>query len=177
MNITVDSSGSYLQNGGADSIASNSFYASFQGGASTANNPDNNFDFLQGVVSNWNTNYSPDLPTPVNLAVCVDDIGDTPTFDAVAGYDYVVFHFGTGQAGGGNDDNENGWWSAWYLGGESFTFTLPQEGSPPQSVGGFSSACYFNGTTTTVPDGGSTFFALGIGLLGLGGVRRYLLKS
>jgi hypothetical protein len=30
---------------------------------------------------------------------------------------------------------------------------------------------------TGVPDGGSTFFALGMGLLGLGGVRRFLIKA
>lgn len=185
MNITVDSTGSFLQNGtepdGELSLASKAFYSSFQDPASTSNNPDANFNFLEGVVQNWNNNRVPLLPDATNTGPTADDnnsIGGANSFTTASGYDYVVFHFGNGQAGeAGNDPDEDGWWAAWYLGGESSTFSLPQEGDPLQNVGGFSSARYFNGTTTTVPDGGSTFLAFGIGLLGLGGVRRFLLKA
>ena len=188
MNITVDSTGSFLQNGaepdGALSLASNQFYDSFQSPPSN-NNPESNFDFLQGVIDNWNANRSPILPTAVYSVAAAnnDSIGDTSSFTTAAGYDYVVFHFGNGDAGQtgneGNDPNEDGWWSAWYLGGQSAIFSLPQEGNPLEDVGGFSSARYFNATPTTrsVPDGGSTLLAFGIGLLGLGGVRRFLLKA
>lgn len=186
-NITVDSTGSFLQNGtepdGVLSLASNSFYSSFQTPASTANDQVNNFNFLQGVIDNWNANRVPTLNAAVNSGSTADDvasIGGASSFTTASGYEYVVFHFGNGQAGAGggpNNADENGWWAAWYLGGESATFSLPQEGNPLQPVGGFSSARYFNGTPTTVPDGGSTILALGIGLLGLGGVRRFLLKA
>jgi hypothetical protein len=187
MNITVDTTGSFLQNGaepdGALSLASKAFYSSFQTPASVANNPTNNFEFLEGVVANWNASRSPILPTPTySLAAANNDsITSGNGFTTAEGYDYVVFHFGNGQAGaGGQNDDENGWWAAWYLGGKAATFSLPQEGNPLQNVGGFSSARYFNGTggtPRTVPDGGSTFLAFGIGLLGLGGVRRFLLTA
>jgi hypothetical protein len=215
MNVTVGSDGKFLQNGEPDgvlSLASNAFYSSFQNSPSVANNPSNNFNFLQGVVENWNSNRLPTLPTPVFTveSANVDSTGNgqgANTFTTVAGFDYVVFHFGNGQAGdgGGPGNDEAGWWQAWYLGGESSTFLLPQEGdliaaatskkgkdkakgNPPavggglQPVGGFSSARYFNGSPdngppTRVPDGGSTIIALGAGLLGLGGVRRLLIKG
>lgn len=184
MNITVDAGGNYLQNGAppgdpANSLASKAFYSSYQTPASVANDPINNFDFLKGVIANWNANNAPPLPTAVYSVAAAnnDDIGGGDSFTTASGYDYVVFHFGNGKAGDGNDPEETGWWAAWYLGGDSTTISLPQEGNPLEDVGGFSSARYFNGRPTTVPDGGSTFLAFGIGLLGLGGVRRFLLKA
>jgi hypothetical protein len=187
MNITVDGGGKYLQNGAGPppnpdlSLASFAFYSSFQNPVSTANDPINNFDFLKGVVTNWNS-YNPDLVTPIYSIAAAnnDDIGGSNTFTTAAGFDYVVFHFGGGQAGdggaktGGEYNPESGWWSAWYLGGESHNFTLPQEGDPLQPVGGFSSARYFNGTPTNAPDGGATMALLAVSLLGLGGVRCFL---
>jgi hypothetical protein len=189
MNITVNAAGSYLQNGAlpgdpANSLASKAFYGSFNSGDQN-NNQSTNFNFLKGVVANWNANslspILPALPSSNPGASPVDNgsIGGGSSFTTAAGYDYVVFHFGNGQAGAGggpSNDDENGWWAAWYLGGESASFSaVPQEGSPLQNVGGFSSARYFNGRPTTrVPDGGSTFIAFGIGLLGLGCVRRLL---
>lgn len=187
MNVTVNGTGSFLQNGtepnGALSLASKTFYSGFQSPASTSNNRDTNFNFLRGVVANWNANRLPLLGTPVNTGATPADngnIGGGSSFTTASGYDYVVFHFGNGPAGaGGQNDDENGWWAAWYLGGASATFSIPQEGDPLQNVGGFSSANYFNGggTPRKVPDVGSTFLAFGIGLLGLGGVRRFLLKA
>jgi len=60
MNITVDSSETSCKNGvepdGVLSLASNDFYSSFQTPSSTANDRGNNFDFLQGVIDNWNAN-------------------------------------------------------------------------------------------------------------------------
>lgn len=187
MNITVDDTGGYLQNGAGPpvdpdlSLASIAFYSSFNAG-STANDPTSNLAFLQGVIGNWNSNYNPDLGAATTLAHQVDSIGGAQSFTAPAGYDYVVFHFGNGQAGAGggpNNADENGWWSAWYLGGLSQLFTLPVEGNPAEPVGGFSSARFYNGgpPTNNVPDGGSTLVTLGAGLLGLGGIRRFLVKA
>ena len=97
----------------------------------------------------------------------------------------MVFHFGNGNAGAGGgpaNAGENGWWSAWYLGGEAASFTLPQEGTPLENVGGFSSARFFNlvdpnGTPgTPVPEGGTTLAVFGLTLLGIAGARRMVLK-
>lgn len=193
MNITVDAAGGYLQNGlppiGENSLASRAFYQDATGG--TDNNPESNLDFLVKVLGNWNSTHIVDLPTAPTLALSVDSIGGGgSSYNAVAGYDYVVFHFGGGQAGGGNDPTETGWWSAWYLGKAAYSFTaVPQEGDPLQNIGGFSSARYFNGRPTPpdddppdddppeVPDGGTTIASLGIALLGLGGLRRLIKKD
>ncbi|MBK1875542.1 VPDSG-CTERM sorting domain-containing protein [Pelagicoccus mobilis] len=177
MNVTVDSSGNYLQDGNlnsANSLASVAFYQTALGIASgNPNNRGDNFKLLDYVVKNWNNNKNPKIPAAV--------LGSTPTADngslngiksytTAAGFDYVVFHFGNGKAGGGSDDDEKGWWAAWYLGGQSATFGLPQEGDPLEDVGGFSSARYFN-PTTSVPDSGTTFALLGAALLALVGFR------
>ena len=187
MNITVDGGGNHLQNGVSDpalSLASIQFYSSFNGG-STSNNKSANFNFLDGVINNWNSNFNPDLPAVLSDAgvpADVDSIGGGNTFDAPAGYAYVVFHFGNGQAGAGGgrrNADENGWWSAWYLGGAAHTFTLPVEGDPAENVGGFSSARFFNPTDDpgddddeVVPDGGTTLIMLALSLIGLGGAHR-----
>jgi hypothetical protein len=78
-------------------------------------------------------------------------------YDASAGYDYVVFHFGAGPAG-----SPGGWWQAFYLGGLEGSFSVPTVGG--RSVGGFSSAYFCN----AVPEIGSTALLLGTGLLVVG---------
>ncbi len=70
-------------------------------------------------------------------------------YNAVAGFDYVVFHFG---------GSRGGWWQAFYLDGDGGTFNLPIVGGNP--VGGFSSARYYN-PHSSVPDGGTTVMLLG----------------
>jgi hypothetical protein len=188
INITVGSGGSHLQDGTglvsdpALSLASNAFYSSFQNPISTANDKDNNLAFLQGVIGNWNT-HNPDLPlvgSAASVPADVGSIGDTSSFAATAGYEYVVFHFGNGQAGYRNIDDETGWWSAWYLGGNSHVFSLPTEGGEP--VGGFSSARFFNPIPSvlvlpqSVPDGGTTLALFSISILGLFSLRSKFAK-
>ena len=80
----------------------------------------------------------------------------------LAGYNFVVFHFGNGAAGG----SPGGWWQAWHLNGFGGTFTVPTVGRAP--VGGFSSARYYN----PVPDGGATLILLGAAFGVIAAVRR-----
>ena len=72
-------------------------------------------------------------------------------------YDYLVFHFGAGPAGGGGI-SPGGWWQAFYLAGVGGTFSVPSVGG--ESVGGFSSARFYN-PHSSVPDGGTTILLLG----------------
>lgn len=203
-NITVDDDGNYLQNGapppdgdgnGANSLASKAFYDSFNPEPGNANSKSSNLKLLQGVIAYWNSaDLYDDVPlvtSAADLPVDNGSIGGSGAFTAIAGYDYVVFHFGGGQAAahgqeqGAGDPDEDGWWSVWYLGGQSKFFgAVPQEGIPfenPESVGGFSSARYFNGRPTPpddrVPDGGSTIASLGVALLGLSGLRKLIKKA
>lgn len=190
MNITVGAGGVYLQDGiinPDNSLASVAFYESFVG--STSNSKASNLLLLQGVIANWNGSLlSPPVMPAATSSVSVpddnDSIGGGGSYTTAAGYDYVVFHFGNGQAGAGggpSNADENGWWAVWYLGGESKSFSaVPTEGAPDaQPVGGFSSARYFNGSppTNRVPDGGTTIASLGAALLGLGGLRRLIKKD
>jgi VPDSG-CTERM motif len=145
INITVDSNGDLLNTSG---VASKSQYSQKN------NNSTSNLDFLNQEIDRWN-NYNPDLPLSSPLALSVDSIGDTQTYNTLAGYDYVVFHFGNGSAG-----SPGGWWQAVYLGGQSDLFTTPAVNG--QSVGGFSSARYFG--ASQVPDGGATLVLLGAAL-------------
>jgi hypothetical protein len=123
--------------------------------ASKNNNPTSNLNFLNTEIVFWNyANPSPDLTAANSVALDVGGIGGTFSYNAVGGYDYVVFHFGNGQAGG----SPGGWWQAWYLNGLGATFTVPIVGGNP--VGGFSSARYYS-PHSSVPDGGATVMLLG----------------
>jgi hypothetical protein len=147
-NITVDASGDLLNVVG---IASNDQYG--QGN----NNPESNLAFLQTEIGYWNDNYDPDLPAAVGpVALDHGSLGDVDSYMSVAGYDYVVFHFGNGGAG-----SPGGWYQAFYLGGQGGDlFEVPAVNG--NTVGGFSSARYFNWTSTNVPDNGSTVALVGL---------------
>jgi hypothetical protein len=99
--------------------------------ASKNNNPTSNLNFLNTEIVFWNyANPSPDLTAASSVALDVGGIGGTFSYNAVGGYDYVVFHFGNGQAGG----SPGGWWQAWYLNGLGATFTVPIVGGNPAGV-------------------------------------------
>jgi VPDSG-CTERM motif len=153
-NITVSNNGTQLNVSG---VAKKAQYGQQN------NNPTSNLVFLNKEIGFWNEAFNPDLPTANSAAaLSVDGIGDTSSYNAVAGYDFVVFHFGNGPAGG----SPGGWWQAWHLSGLGGTFTVPAVGGAP--VGGFSSARYYN----PVPDGGSTLSLLGAAFGVIAAVRR-----
>jgi VPDSG-CTERM motif len=158
LNITVDSNGNLLNTTG---VASKSQYGQQN------NNPNSNLAFLNQEIGRWNSNYNPDLALSSPLALNVGNIGDTRTYNALAGYNYVVFHFGNETAG-----SPGGWWQAFHLGGQSHLFTTPALGG--QSVAGFSSARYFG--VSQVPDGGATLVLLGAALGVLEMARRRLYR-
>ncbi|MFO1448889.1 MAG: VPDSG-CTERM sorting domain-containing protein [Opitutaceae bacterium] len=162
-NITVDGSGVLLNTIG---IANNTQYG--QGD----NNPGSNLTFLNGLIGNWNGAFNPDLPTNPTLANQLDSLGNVTSYNALAGYEYVVLHFGAGQAGGGQV-SPGGWWQAYYLGGGGGSFGLPSVGG--ENVGGYSSARYFGVTPTSgpkVPDSGATAGLLSLGIVGLALLQR-----
>lgn len=160
INITVDAAGNLLNP--PTGIANDAQYTAAAGGGS--NDPSTNLAFLTTLVTRWNAVYNPDLPAPGALALDQGVLGGVTSYSGPAGYQYVVFHFGTGQAG-----TAGPWTQAFYLGGAAISFSgVPLIGTAP--VGGFSSARYFG--TTSVPDGGATLMLLGGALVGLGALRR-----
>lgn len=142
-NITVDTAGALLNGTG---VANKTQYG--QGN----NNPTSNLNFLNTEIDRWNT-FNPDLPDANSPVALNAGSLSGATYAAVAGFDYVVFHFG-----GGNAHSPGGWWQAFYLGGNGWSFVLPTVGG--NTVGGFSSARYYN-PHTSVPDGGATVMLLG----------------
>jgi hypothetical protein len=123
-------------------------------------------NFLLQQISLWNGSpnvpevpslLDPQLPPPT-VGASIEGLSGN-SYTALPGWNYVVFHFGNGQAGG----SPGGWYQAWWLGGNGGTFNVPSVyGSP---VGGFSSARY-------VPDGGSTVMLLGAALSVIAVARR-----
>jgi hypothetical protein len=168
VNITVNTSGNLLNGSG---VANSTQYATLHGLSPSNNNPDRNLAFLNALISNWNGVNDPDLPLAVGPVAL--DVGSFSgnSYTAPLGYDYVVFHFGAGPAGG-QQVSPGGWWQAWYLGGGGGTFSVPQVGG--KNVGGFSSARFFNRQPSRVPDGGATLTLLGAALLGLVALQRKL---
>ena len=154
LNITVGSDGGLLNGVG---IADSTYYTAHVT-PPPSNNASDNLDFLNTEIGYWNANFDPDLPGAGVLALSEDSLGDVSSYTTKAGYDYVVFHFGSGPAG-----SEGGWWQAYYLGGEGGFVLSPLPVVGDVSVGGFSSARYFGGSQ--VPDSGSTVALLGLSLI------------
>jgi hypothetical protein len=162
INITVDSAGNLLNGTG---VASNSQYGQ------PNNNPTSNLAFLNNEISLWNGSINnPHLLPAVGPVALNDENLSGSSYTAVAGFDYVVFHFGAGPAGGGGV-SPGGWWQAFFLNGLGDLFNVPTVDG--ESVGGFSSARYFN-PHATVPDGGSTAMLLGLAIIGMAVVLRIL---
>jgi hypothetical protein len=88
INVTVDPSG-HLYNGVGVATRTEYGYGN--------NNPDSNFGFLTTVVGNYNVFNNPDLPAPDGPVGAMFDISGG-AYTSIGGYDYVVFHFGAGQA-------------------------------------------------------------------------------
>ena len=160
INVTVSSTGALLNGTG---VANKTQYG--QGN----NNPTSNLNFLNAEISLWNGAFNPDLPTAIGpVALNVEGLNGS-SYNAVAGYDYLVFHFGNGIQGPAK--SPGGWWQAWYLNGDGGAFNVPSVGD--QSVGGFSSARFYNPhINNNVPDGGTTAMLLGVALGVIGMARR-----
>ncbi|MGE3539866.1 MAG: PEP-CTERM sorting domain-containing protein [Candidatus Tectimicrobiota bacterium] len=164
INITVDAAGNLLHGVG---VADEAQYGQ------PNNNPSSNLAFLMNEINNWNgVPLAPVLPAADPLELNQDSLGGGSSYSGPSGYEYVVFHFGAGQAGGGGV-SRGGYWSAYYLAGDAITLAaLPQING--ESVGGFSSARYYGihddngggggGGGSQVPEP-STMFLLGSGLL------------
>lgn len=88
INVTVDSSGNLMNGVG---VANADEYG--QGN----NNPGSNLTFLTEVVGNYN-DFNPDLPTPYSPVGFDAGSLNVSSYTTIGGYDYVVFHFGAGQA-------------------------------------------------------------------------------
>lgn len=173
INITVDSSGNLLHTVG---IADATQYDAAVGSLPTSNDPVDNLAFLDAMIGNWNgVPLAPVLPASGALALDQGSLTGN-SYTGVSGYEYVVFHFGAGNAGGGGV-SRGGYWVAYYLNGDALSFlAVPQVGG--ENVGGFSSARYYGVHTTgggggpSLPDGGSVLALLGLGLVVVGGARR-----
>jgi hypothetical protein len=150
--VTVDSTGALLNVTG---VANKTQYG--QGN----NNPTSNLSFLNKEIGFWNWAFNPDLPAAIGPVALNDERLSGSTYNASAGYKYVVFHFGAGPAG-----SSGGWWQTFYLGGLKRSFTVPTVAG--RSVGDFSSARFYN----PVPDRGSTVLLLGTAVFALGIARR-----
>lgn len=167
VNITVNAAGNLLNGSG---VASSAQYETLHGLSPSNNNPDRNLAFLKAEISNWNGVNDPDLLAAVGPAAFDAGSLSGNSYTAPAGYQYVVFHFGAGRAGGGGV-SPGGWWQAWYLGGSGGTFNVPSVGG--KNVGGFSSARFFNSEKNgKVPDGGATLWLLGGSMLLIQVLRR-----
>ena len=131
------------------------------------------FDWLKADVSAYDSTYSASYPTPtagINSAPLFKD-GSIPANTesiaiALGAYDYIYLHWG-GKGSGSVQ--------AYYIGGETgtFTFDAPPGGHP--DVGGLSSYSFYGpDITQPVPDYGSTALMLGAALSGLGLMTRRL---
>jgi hypothetical protein len=166
LNITVDDAGNLLNGTGVAS--------KYQYGQKN-NNPTSNLAFLNSEIELWNAVIPPLTPSILPLAngpvaLNKENLSGS-SYAAVAGYDYVVFHFGAGVAGG---EDPGGWWQAFHLNGIGDSFDLPRVGG--WSVGDFSSARYYN-PHVNVPDGGTTAMLLGLAIGGMAVASRILLPK
>lgn len=159
INITVDTAGVLLNGAGT----ANSSQANMP-----PNNPTRTLAFLNRQISLWNAVYDPDLSVAVSTGLYDTGSLSGDTYEALSGYNYVVFHFGNGNAGG----SPGGWFQAWYLGGLGGSFSAPSVGAA--SAGEFSSGRYFNPVSVAprVPDSGITIALLGMGVILVEYLRR-----
>jgi hypothetical protein len=222
INVTVDSAGA-LYNGVG--VATKDEYGYDN------NTAESNLGFLNTVIVNYNTFNNPDLPGAVGpVGADFGSLGGVNSYETIGGYDYVVMHYGTGEAAFGDapawvpevvvppvyhpaeykpngslkkaaytepgytipghldettwHKSSGGWWAAFYIGGTSgISFNVPIPGPAygglvynGESVGGFSSARYFNShrepPPPMVPDAGSSAALLGLGLVAVSFLRR-----
>lgn len=125
---------------------------------------------LNGQIDIYNAANNPDLPEAL-AAGSTDTVtpgGGTSIDLDITGWSYLSLKWG-------NDEQH------YYIGDDSgvvtFNSTVFNENSPRRPALGLSGYSLFNpGTTTTVPDAGTSVMLLGAGLLGIGALRRRLAK-
>lgn len=90
INITIDSSGELRNSVG---VATKDEY-----GLSN-NNPESNLSFLNAEIGYYNAFFNPDLPGAVGpVGASFDNLNGGNSYTSIGGYDYLVIHYGAGQA-------------------------------------------------------------------------------
>jgi hypothetical protein len=130
---------------------------------------------LNGQINIYNAAFNPDLPAAL-LAGSTDTVtpgGGTSIALDITGWSYLSLKWG-------NDEQH------YYIGDDSGVVTFnstvfnligPPHNRRPGPFLGLSGYSFFNpGTTTKVPDAGTSVLLLGAGLLGIGALRRRLAK-
>lgn len=157
-------------------------------GNSDNNSPASTYAFAQSLLTAYNAAIEPDLPpipTPVSFDVdsgyprTETPSGPTEDFEITvsSSFAYLLLKWG------GADKNPHEV-QLFYLGtpGE-YSFDAPtypdwdhldKDGNPKLKQNGLSHYDFFEGTTTQVPEGGLTVTILGMGMFGLGALRRFL---
>jgi len=127
--------------------------------------------WLNGLITTYNTNNNPDLPSPATLTFDSNDDPMMPGYPDNTGtsiamlmgtYAYLVLKWGGGFAPGA--------FGAYYIGGMTGTWTFNAPGQ--NALSGY--RLYDASTPPRVPDGGIGVMVLGavLGLLGL--IRRWV---
>jgi hypothetical protein len=125
---------------------------------------------LNGQINIYNAAFNPDLPAAL-LAGSTDTVtpgGGTSIALDITGWSYLSLKWGNSE-------------QHYYIGDDSgvvtFNSTVFNENSRRRPALGLSGYSFFNpGTTTKVPDAGTSVLLLGAGLLGIGALRRRLAK-
>lgn len=127
--------------------------------------------WLNGLITTYNTNNNPDLPSPATLTFDSNDDPMMPGYPDNTGtsiampmgtYEYLVLKWGGGF--------QPGSFGAYYIGGMSGTWTFNSPND--RDLSGY--RLYDAEPPPSVPDGGTGVMALGavLGLLGL--IRRWV---
>jgi hypothetical protein len=167
INITIDNSGS-LRNGVG--VATKDEYG--------LNNNDStsNLSFLNAEIGYYNAHFNPDLPAAVGpVGASFNSLNGGTSYTSIGGYDYLVIHYGTGQA---QFAPASAWVPEVVVPPTYFTsgkkkgeikeagYTIPGHFADPQwskSAGGWWAAFYIGGlegVTFTVPTPGPAYDGL-----------------
>ncbi len=128
-------------------------------------------EWLKGEILSYNNHVQPTplLPDPTETLTKLENLnGVGPTVNVAAG-DYLVLHYGVGTDG---VPSSGGGLVALYFPNDE-VYQVPNLGSGPNGFGGIS---FVDVWDHGVPDGGLTLALLGLGLIGISGLRRKLSK-
>ena len=125
--------------------------------------PTCNLDTSEACDRTLSNQFAANTLPLANLTLAQRVESGTLTSFTAGDYEYVLAKYGSEQSGGGSH--------VWYIATLDGTQSLPAlfggTGTP-----GISHYSLYNGTVTTVPDGGTTAALLGLSMVGLGLIRR-----